>query len=384
MKRTSFKLLMILLLLLLIFAAGIFIPKMVLKDRSDFSIKEISYAKNITRQLLDNPIEQILIIETVVTDKENDILTTETYLWGGIRYATVRVFYDQGAEVIWRKFFNDYEKKETVRFSDPPVHLESQPSGTLLRDEAITLFLESQKEFAWTTEAGSENICIFEHLSPEDSLFPLALWVRCGEFILKDDQPYETSGVSLPVLVDYPNHFSFYDPEKMTYRVPRDGSLYGEDIRAIFPEGVHDKIFEYPSSHSDINKLLFNKASKKLFSKKLDEAITKTEQKGEDHLCRNWNGRDLKVGDLIEEPLIVGGTLVSVSNPEGQSATWTFKGGQKQVTLFLPADDSIIKKYAPGGFYTFDMRNYCYSFLMAADSRYPSKYLDEFTYPEPL
>jgi len=53
------------------------------------------------------------------------------------------------------------------------------------------------------------------------------------------------SGASGPVLVDYPNELSYFSPDKMKHKVPRDGKLYYEDIKDIFPEELQNKIYTY-------------------------------------------------------------------------------------------------------------------------------------------
>jgi len=257
--------------LFFVFICGIFIPKIFLQDLSMLSVKDISYAKNVARQILDNPIEKILIIETVVTEMKDGVFTTESYIWGGIPYATTEVYYQKGAKVTWRRFFNDYEKTNTIRFSDSPIDLQVdeellvESGDTLYRDDAINLYLESQKDFAWTTESGSKNICVFENLGNKDSLFPLSLWVRCGEFSIKENTLTELSGISVPVLIDYPNILSFYDPQKMSHTKPRDGNLYDKDIKNIFPKEVQKKILNHHVSDS-LQELLFSTASKKLLA----------------------------------------------------------------------------------------------------------------------
>jgi len=111
--------------------------------------------------------------------------------------------------------------------------------------KSITDYLLTQKYFSWKTTTDSRNFCVIENLNPEDTLFPLYIWVRCGEFILQDGKLKELSGTSVPAKIDYPNDLSFYDLSKFSYEVPGDGSLYLKDIKTIFPLNVQNKIADF-------------------------------------------------------------------------------------------------------------------------------------------
>ena len=106
------------------------------------------------------------------------------------------------------------------------------------RNNVIEEYLESQSDFVWQTTNDSYHACVFEQLGDEHSLFPLYLWVQCQEFKLTEDGYEQLSGVSVPVLIDYPNELSYYNLENFTHQSPRDGSLYEEDIKKIFPQKV--------------------------------------------------------------------------------------------------------------------------------------------------
>jgi hypothetical protein len=105
-------------------------------------------------------------------------------------------------------------------------------------EKAITDYLLSQKTFSWQTAEDSKNFCVIKNLLPENELFPLYIWARCGEFILQNDEVKELSGTSLPVKIDYPNELSYYDLNKFSYEIPRDGSANGADIEKIFPSAA--------------------------------------------------------------------------------------------------------------------------------------------------
>lgn len=120
-------------------------------------------------------------------------------------------------------------------------------------EKIIIDYLLTQNYFNWKTTANSRNFCVIENLDPtEDGLFPLYIWARCGEFIFQNENIKELSGISTPVKIDYPNELSYYNINKMSYKTPRDGSLYSKDIKIIFPLNVQKQIADFNSA--DINK----------------------------------------------------------------------------------------------------------------------------------
>jgi len=124
--------------------------------------------------------------------------------------------------------------------------LEPSGFGNNQVEKSITDYLLTQKYFSWKTTTGSHNFCVIENLNPtEVDLFPLCVWVRCGEFILQNGKLKELSGKSMPAKINYPNQLSFYDLSKFSYEVPGDGSLYSKDIRTIFPLNVQKMIFGF-------------------------------------------------------------------------------------------------------------------------------------------
>jgi len=116
-------------------------------------------------------------------------------------------------------------------------------------EKAITDYLLTQKYFSWKTTTDSRNFCVIENLNPKNDLFPLYVWVRCGEFILQNGKLKELSGKSVPAKIDYPNELSFYDLSKFSYEVPRDGSLCSKDIKTIFPLNVQRRIADFNSAN---------------------------------------------------------------------------------------------------------------------------------------
>ncbi|MFH1366430.1 MAG: hypothetical protein ABIH38_00380 [Patescibacteria group bacterium] len=112
-------------------------------------------------------------------------------------------------------------------------------------ERTITNYFLTQKHFNWKTKDNSHNFCVVENLKPENELFPLYVWVYCGEYIIQDGELKTLSGSSGPAKIDYPNELSFYDLSRFSYEVPGDGSHYAEDIRKIFPEDIWQHIFDF-------------------------------------------------------------------------------------------------------------------------------------------
>ncbi len=114
-------------------------------------------------------------------------------------------------------------------------------------DVAVREYLQNQNNFCWQTVEGSKKICVFEKLDSNE-LFPHYLWVRCGEFVKNGEEVVEESGSSLPAEISYPNELSFFDIDMFTHRIPRDGSLYGEDIKSIFSAELQDRVLQYDAT----------------------------------------------------------------------------------------------------------------------------------------
>ncbi len=128
------------------------------------------------------------------------------------------------------------------------------------REQAICDYLLTQREFGWKTGVNGRNFCVIKNLG-KDEMFPLYIWARCSEFVFKDGKLKKESGSSLPVKVNYPNELSFYDLDRFSYSVPRDGSGWDDDVREMFPKYVQDKIFNFQKgSIEEINQKLETKA----------------------------------------------------------------------------------------------------------------------------
>ncbi|MFA5368782.1 MAG: hypothetical protein WC303_02095 [Candidatus Paceibacterota bacterium] len=112
-------------------------------------------------------------------------------------------------------------------------------------EKAITDYLLTEQYFSWRNRNDSFNFCAIENLDTEKQLFPLYVWVYCGEYVVENGKLETVSGSSGPAKINYPNELSFYDIKKFSYEAPGSGSQYGDDIRKIFPENVQNRIFNF-------------------------------------------------------------------------------------------------------------------------------------------
>lgn len=110
------------------------------------------------------------------------------------------------------------------------------------RDIAIEKYLLSQKDFVWETEIESSKTCVFENLESKNELFPLSLWISCNEYKNEEGEIKHLSGVSLPILLNYPNELSYFEESKFSHKMPRNGSLFETDIREMFSKEAQKKI----------------------------------------------------------------------------------------------------------------------------------------------
>ncbi|MDP2656419.1 MAG: hypothetical protein Q8P11_02540 [bacterium] len=81
------------------------LPLLLINDTSNISAKDIACAKHDTKMMLENPIERLVILKTVVDKKEGNTLFTSAYTVAGIKYATVELICDEQSKVTWRRSF---------------------------------------------------------------------------------------------------------------------------------------------------------------------------------------------------------------------------------------------------------------------------------------
>jgi len=139
-------------------------------------------------------------------------------------------------------------KDEIIVFKgkkDNQVKLLSGSFGQEQLEKGIINYLLTQQQFSWTTTEGSHRFCSVDNLDSENKLFPFYVWAYCGEYIIDNGELKNLSGSSGPVKINYPNELSFYRSDDFSHEAPRDGSYYDDDVREIFPENLHSKIFDF-------------------------------------------------------------------------------------------------------------------------------------------
>jgi len=85
---------------------GILIPIIFIRDINGLTKQKIDCAKINAYQVLENPIERMLILKTAVLKKEKDVFTVNAYTFFGLKYAIAEIKCDNWSKVIWRRWFN--------------------------------------------------------------------------------------------------------------------------------------------------------------------------------------------------------------------------------------------------------------------------------------
>ena len=129
-------------------------------------------------------------------------------------------------------------------------------------EKVIIEYLLTQKSFAWKISDKSSNFCAVNNLGSENAIFPLYLWVYCGEYEINGGKLEKLGGISTPIKLNYPNELSFYDPSKFTFEIPGEGSLYNDCVKRIFPEEIQQKIENYDATN--LRQKVENNAFRKL------------------------------------------------------------------------------------------------------------------------
>ncbi len=85
---------------------GVVTSRLTVKDSISIDIDTRSCAMRDTRQILNNPIERMIIVKTVVEGKAGRTVYTGAYTLFGLRYARARTVCGGLTEVTWRRWFN--------------------------------------------------------------------------------------------------------------------------------------------------------------------------------------------------------------------------------------------------------------------------------------
>jgi hypothetical protein len=85
---------------------------------------------------------------------------------------------------------------------------------------------------------GGEVFCAYEPLNTTQGKDgEIFLWAFCHEYYLEDGELEFGSGISVPVVLQIDER-----REILGHLLPRDGTYYGEDIRANFPRSTWSQI----------------------------------------------------------------------------------------------------------------------------------------------
>jgi hypothetical protein len=185
-------------------------------------------------------------------------------------------------------------------FNPCPIDYEEELSGFTNEhiEKSIINYLLTQKEFSWKTEEDSHNFCAIKNFNPENEFFPFYIWSYCGEYIIKDREPVNISGSSMPVKIDYPNELSFYNLSRFSHEAPGDGSGYTEDVKKIFPEEIQQELFDF--NPENIIKRLEKEAFNKILSwQSIKRAISNCEVKSVFQAHSKEVSAELKNGEKI-------------------------------------------------------------------------------------
>jgi len=96
------------LLLLFIFfiGSGIVAPRMIPEQMQNLDAEMLKCLKIEAYQLLENPVESLLIQKIVSSEYNGPMIRMEAYTFWGIRYALIEVQCNGPSRVVWRRWFN--------------------------------------------------------------------------------------------------------------------------------------------------------------------------------------------------------------------------------------------------------------------------------------
>ncbi len=89
----------------LIMGSGIVIPRLYSDQILDIDTETLACVHIEAYQLLDNPIEWILIQNMVAKERNGSQISMNVYTFWGIKYALLDVTCHGSSQVIWRKWF---------------------------------------------------------------------------------------------------------------------------------------------------------------------------------------------------------------------------------------------------------------------------------------
>jgi hypothetical protein len=97
---------------------------------------------------------------------------------------------------------------------------------------------------------GGEVVCAYEVLNAEQGEEgKMYVWAMCLEYYLEQDELTLGSGISAPVALEIDQITDHY--EIVGHVTPRDGTFFGQDVRASFPKSALSQIM--PESEDEID-----------------------------------------------------------------------------------------------------------------------------------
>lgn len=134
---------------------------------------------------------------------------------------------------------------------DPNTVLIS-PNSLLSNSEFQNVLKSYVIEKQGMTSKGGQVFAALDVFGVEEQggLIDVYLWALIEEYVWVQGLMPGT-GSSIPMMVQLKREGSSYHPE--SYKVPRDGSYFGEDIKVIFPEKYQSKVFARSGNVLDLS-----------------------------------------------------------------------------------------------------------------------------------
>jgi hypothetical protein len=85
--------------IIVILMVVIIFPVFLMKDISNLNSEDIACAKRDADMILQNPIERLLVLKTVVAKKEGDTFFVNAHTIAGIKYATIELVCDENSTI---------------------------------------------------------------------------------------------------------------------------------------------------------------------------------------------------------------------------------------------------------------------------------------------
>ncbi|MEI6123208.1 MAG: hypothetical protein WCQ95_06210 [Bacteroidota bacterium] len=114
-------------------------------------------------------------------------------------------------------------------------------SSTQDKNNAIEIYLDSK---VMQPSFGGKVFSAHKVLESDKDKF--YVWALLQEYYKKDAKTLAGSGWSVPLILNISE-----SQGKLTivsHVLPRDGDLYGEDIKKLFPKEIQQQVFDFPGS----------------------------------------------------------------------------------------------------------------------------------------